>query len=104
VADDTPLRADVPTLHMSTFAEIIKQSGIERFQGLINPKAPATPFGFVNAPRLERGVPSSLLYIVPSEVIEHHAVQAWRVDVLGWQPISGYGPYWKYVTHAEPLR
>ena len=69
VADDQPLRSDIPTLRFSRFAEFIKLSNVEIYQGLLNPPAPTAPFGFIWAPRLER-VTSDFNYIVPAEVMQ----------------------------------
>jgi hypothetical protein len=59
-------------------------SGFEAYQDLIHPVSPSLPFGFVFAPRMERGVDSTALYIVPPEVLERRDVQAWRFDLKRW--------------------
>jgi hypothetical protein len=105
VDDGMPLRHDIPTLHLSDFEEVIKESNIEFYQGLIHPERPPMPFGFIFAPRLEHGAPSNHQFIVPPEVLEHQEIIAWRLHLKEWQRRdSGYGPYWFYVTYAEPLR
>jgi hypothetical protein len=103
VEDGSPLRNDVPTLHLADFDSIIKQSGVEFYQGIIHPVTPPLPFGFVFAPRLERDYASETLYIVPAEVVERRDVPAWHFQLKRWgyKP-SGYGEYWFYVTKAEP--
>ena len=103
VPDGAVLRNDVPTVHLSTFSEIIRQSGVERYQGLLSPQTPELPFGFIYAPRLD---PTGSYYefIVPPEVIERQDVSAWQFDFADWDRNSPYGPYWFYVTHAAPLR
>jgi hypothetical protein len=102
VPDGVPLRSDVPTVDFSTFSAILEQSGIEQYQGLVNPHAPETPFGFVYTPMLAGR--RNVLYIVPPEVMERKEVLAWRFDLEEWQRKPPYGPYWYLVTHAEPLR
>ena len=105
VADGTPLRKDIPSLHLSDFARMLKQGSLEDNQGLLNPQAPSVPFGFVGAPRVETRVTTSHQYIVPAEVMERRDVPFWRFEVINWQvnPAAVYGPYWFYVTRAEPL-
>ena len=104
VEDGLPLRSDVPTLHLADFDAIIEQSGVESYQGLLHPVTPPLPFGFVFAPRLEKGFISSNQFIVPAEVIERRDVPVWRFQLKRWgyKP-GGYGDYWFYVTNAEPL-
>ena len=95
VADGAPLRPDVPSLHYRDFQAIITESGIERYQNLLHPTAPEVPFGFVYAPRLDRG---SGFFVVPANVLERHDVVEWRFEVDHFRP-----GYWTYVQKAEPL-
>jgi hypothetical protein len=104
VADDQPLRTDIPTFHLSRFAELIKQSNIEMYQGILSPEAPRAPFGFIWAPRLEKGVPSDFQYIVPAEVMQRTDVKVWKFQVREWNRKQPYGPYWFFVENAEALR
>jgi hypothetical protein len=104
VEDGLPLRDDVPTLHLADFEAIIEQSLVETYGELLHPVMPPLPFGFVFAPRLEKGVVSRFQYIVPAEVVERRDVPAWHFHLNRW----GYKPdvrvqYWFYVTKAEPL-
>jgi hypothetical protein len=103
VKDDVALRNDIPSLHLSEFEGILRQSGIEIYQELIHPTLPPLPFGLVFAPRLEKGSVSAFLYIVPPEVVEHRDVPSWHFNLKRWgyKP-GGYGEYWFYVTKAEP--
>jgi hypothetical protein len=108
VADDAPLRADIPTLHLSDFIKLVQDSSVEHYQGLVNPVAPEVPFGFVFTPRLEKQVSSEYRYIVPAFVMEQRDVAIWRFKTEHWQTkpqdLPGYGAdYWFYVTHAEQL-
>ncbi|MCA6099027.1 hypothetical protein [Bradyrhizobium australafricanum] len=104
VDDDQPLRANIPSVHLAEFAAMIAQSGVEHYQDLIHPIMPPLPFGFVFAPRMEKGVVGEPLYIVPAEVVERPDVQAWHFDLKPWGQLhAGFGvPYWVYVTKAEP--
>jgi hypothetical protein len=103
VADGEPLRSDIPTLHLSTFAEYIKLSVVELYyQGLLQPRTPDVPFGFVYIPKL-RGW-SNPRYIVPAHVLEQRDVPAWRFTIAEWNLKSPGRSYWFYVTRAEPLR
>jgi hypothetical protein len=105
VDDDQPLRDDVPSLHLADFAAMVAQSGLEYHQDLIHPTLPPLPFGFVFAPRVEKGSISASLYIVPAEVVERREVSAWHFDLKQWGDTrTGYGNYWFYVTKAEPWR
>jgi hypothetical protein len=103
VRDDTPLRPDVPSIHLSQFEGILKLSGIEIEQALIHPTLPPLPFAFVFAPRLEKDSVSASLYIVPPEVVERRDVPTWHFNLKRWgyRP-GGHGEYWFYVTKAEP--
>jgi hypothetical protein len=105
VADDQPLRHDIPTLHLHDFATLIRLSDVEQYQGLLDPVAPATPFGFIYAPRLDSHLLSARQFIVPLEVMERRDVPAWRFKIKPWQHKKGaQGDYWVYVTKAEPWK
>jgi hypothetical protein len=107
VENGSPLRSEVPMLHLAEFEAIIQQSGVENYRGLLRPVTPPLPFGFVFAPRLEKGSNTSYLYIVPAEVLERHDVAAWRFKLAPWgdRPMADDGyDFWFYVTKAEPLR
>jgi hypothetical protein len=98
-----PLRNDVPSIHLSEFEAILRQTGVEQYQDLIRPVLPPLPFGFVFAPRLEKGSLSSSLYVVPPEVVERRDVPAWHFDLKRWDhKPGGHAEYWFYVTRAEP--
>jgi hypothetical protein len=103
VEDGKPLRSDAPSIHLAQFATIIRESNLEFYQDLIHPVLPPLPFGFVFAPRLEKGSSSLYQYIVPAEVIERRDIGAWHFDLKRWgyRP-GGYGEYWFYVTKANP--
>ena len=103
IEDGMPLREDTPSIHLAQFATIIRESNLEFYQDLIYPVLPPLPFGFVFAPRLEKGSSSLYQYIVPAEVIERRDVGAWHFDLKRWgyRP-GGYGEYWFYVPKAEP--
>jgi hypothetical protein len=101
VADGEALRPDIPTIHFSEFQAIIAQSGIEPDIAVLHPKAPATPFGFVYAPRMEHGGLIAGIFVVPVEVLEHADVSAWHFAV----PSVGAGSSYRFnVTKAEPSR
>jgi hypothetical protein len=92
VADDQPLRDDVPSLNLTDFSALIGQSRVEMYQDLIHPILPPLPFGFLFAPRLEKGSSSLSQYIVPAEVVERRNVQDWHFELKRWgyRP-NGYG-------------
>jgi hypothetical protein len=103
VADGEPLQNDAPTIHLSDFADMLAQSEIEEtYQGVLHPVAPALPFGFVYAPRAEKGVYSQSSYIVPAQVMERRDVPVWRFKFMPWDHKPGFGEYWVYVTDAQP--
>ena len=52
VENGAPLRHDVPTLHLADFDVIVRKSGVDYFQGRLNPVTPPLPFGFLFAPRV----------------------------------------------------
>jgi hypothetical protein len=98
VSNEEKLRPDVPSLHFSDFEAIVALSGVEDYQPLLHPVAPAVPFGFVYA--LGAG-----LLIVPPEVLERPDVPVWRFELETWRRNSETkGNYWTYVTRAEPWR
>ena len=80
VPDGAAPRNDVPTVDLSTFSRIVGQSGIELYQGLVNPQSPKTPFGFIFAATVD-STGSDFRYIVPPEVVERKDVRAWRFDL-----------------------
>jgi hypothetical protein len=102
VSQGMPLRNDVPSIHLSEFEGILRQSGIEQYQDLLHPELPPLPFGFVFAPHLQKGSARAFLYIVPPEVLERRDVPAWHFYFKRWGYKPGYGEYWFYVTKAEP--
>jgi hypothetical protein len=103
VADGEMLPIGTPSLHISEFKRIIEYSGIEYYQGLVTPQAPATPFGYIYAARAEPGLDSFYSYVVPSDVITRKDVSAWRLKIEEWQRKPGLGPYWYFVPRADPL-
>jgi len=105
LADEAPLRADVPTLHVSDFEAVVAQSGVEFYQGLTHPVSPPLPFGFVYALPVGTGTTEPNTFIVPAEVVERRDVQAWRFHVAPWaHKADAPGRYWSLVTKAEPWR
>jgi len=103
VEDDMALRSDVPMIHLEDFAALIERSGVEGDQGLLHPVMPALPFGFVFAPRHEKGVSTDNQFIVPPQVIERRDVPVWRFQLTSWHHKPGeVSNYWFYVTKAEP--
>jgi hypothetical protein len=106
VENGAPLRFDIPSLHLADFEAIIATTGVEQYQDLLRPASPPLPFGFVFAPRAEKGVESSHLYIVSAEVLERRDVRAWHFYLKKWGDLRNvYNfEYWQYVTRAEPWR
>jgi hypothetical protein len=104
IADGEPLRSDIPSLHVADFDAIVSRSNLEVYQDLIHPVMPSLPFGFIYAPRLEKGVQSLNEFIVPAEVLERPDVPVWRFQLKQWglKPAAGAGDLWFYVTRAEP--
>jgi len=103
VADGEPLRTDVPTMHVSNFVNIIRQSDIEKSQALVTPEPPPVPFGFVEGPDLVPGEPTAYKFIVPASVMTKKGVPAWRFDTTTLPRKPGYSSYWLSVTRAVPL-
>lgn len=102
VEDSSPLRDDLPTIHLADFEAIIEQSNIEHYQGLLHPVTPPLPFGFIIAPRLEKNVSSYNQFIVPAEVVEHRKVPTWHFYLTEWLRKPNEYSHWYYVTKAEP--
>lgn len=103
VADDQPLRKDVPSLHLTEFAKIVALSNNEMYQPLLKEKIPQLPFGFIVAPRLERGLDSNNQFIVPAHVMLDKNVKAWKFTTAEWSRIEGNSIYWYLVTDAQPM-
>jgi hypothetical protein len=104
VADGEPLPIKLPAMHYSDFEAILKQSNLEIYQGLLHPRAPALPFGLIDAPRAEPGTSSGNQYIVPPEVLTRRDVSVWRFNTVDWPPNTPVGRYWLYVEKAEALK
>ena len=82
---------------------MVAQSGVETYQGLIHPVAPALPFGFVFAAPISTGTTAPNIFIVPAEVMEDRNVQAWHFRLAPWShKMDAQGRYWFLVTKAEP--
>jgi len=103
VADDQPLPKEVPSLHLSEFAEIVTLSNNEIYQPLLKGRTPQLPFGFMVAPRMESGMASNNQFIVPAHVMLDKNVQAWKFTTAEWSKIEGNSIYWLFVTDAQPV-
>jgi hypothetical protein len=98
------LRKDIPTIRRGDLDLLLQHGGVDKYQGLFSPEIPKSPFGFVFAPRLEKGSDSSYMFIVPEEVISRHDVPAWRFSIARWNVNPKIdNDYWLFVTRAEPL-
>jgi hypothetical protein len=76
---------------------------VELDQGLLHPVTPPLPFGFVFAPRVEKGALSFNQFIVPADVMERRDVPVWHFKLGPWRhKPDAQGNYWFYVTKAEP--
>ncbi len=104
VADGEPLRTDVPTLHLSDFVDIVRQSGVEADQPLVTPAPPPVPFGFVESPNLVPGEPTQYEYVVPADVMLRKDVLAWRLSTEPMPQKPGGGSFWLQATGATPVR
>jgi hypothetical protein len=105
VDDGSPLRDDLPTIHLADFEAIIQQSYVESYQGLLHPVMPPLPFGFIIAPRIEKDASSVSQFIVPADVVVRRDVPAWRFVIEPWNPkVMGDYSRWFYVTAAEPFK
>ena len=105
LADEAPLRADIPTLHFGDFEAQVAQSGVESYQGLVHPVSPALPFGFIFAAPVGTATTAPNIFIVPAEVMESRGVQAWHFLLAPWShKTDAQGRYWFLVTRAEPAR
>jgi hypothetical protein len=103
VGNDQPLRGDTPSLHLADFEAIVAQSGVEHYQDLIHPILPSVPFGFIFAPRIEKGSISYYRYIVPAEVIERRDVPAWHFHLKRRGAENSIcGDCWFYSQNADP--
>ena len=103
LGDNQTLPRSTPAIHLSNFKKIVRASGNQIYQGLVDPVAPQVPFAFITSPRLEAGVPSAWDYIAPPEVLLRHSVKRWRFTVAPWQRKAGGSIYWYLVTKAEAL-
>ena len=104
LADDQPLRRDVPSLHLTDFAKLITLSNVEIYQPLLKGRTPELPFGFISAPRMEAGSASDNQFIVPAHVLLDKGVEAWRFKTAEWSRIEGNSIYWVLVTDAQPVK
>jgi hypothetical protein len=97
VEDGEQLRADTPTIHFTDFVEIARQANV--YDVLLRPFTPKLPFGFVFAPRLERGIISPSLFFVPPYVLERRDVKTWHFFLDLGRPKSDL---WPLAVRAEP--
>ena len=97
LGNSQPLRADIPTIHLKDFEEMVALSGI--YESLLRPVTPEPPFGFIFAPRLERGIVSPSQFVVPANVMEHRESLAWHFKLRLLQPNS---EEWFYAEKVEP--
>ena len=98
VADDQPLRPDVPTIHLKDFEAIVTQTGI--YESLFRPQPLVPPFGFIYAPRLEHGVTSPSQFVVPATEVEHRDTAAWHFKI---EPLQSGSHQWFRATETKPL-
>ncbi len=103
VPDGEELRRDVPTLHLSDFVTLIRQSGVEADQALVTPEPPPVPFGFVEGPSLIPTEPTQYKLVVPEGVILRKDVPAWRVDTEPMPRKPGADSFWLRATRAVPV-
>lgn len=102
IDDKSPLPHHIPAVHIADFEAIVARSNVEFYQNLIHPNPLPVPFGLVFAPRLEKDHVSSLIYIVPAEVLEQSTAPAWQFKLSQWSTKAGGSDYWFYVTSAQP--
>lgn len=101
VADDQPLPHGVPSVHLSRFAEILDLSRFQGGQGIIAPKSPPIPFGFIEMPYLDRA--GARILITPPEMVTRRDVHAWRITFGGWNPTGEVNSdNWDHVESATP--
>jgi hypothetical protein len=104
VADEDALPTEVPAIHYSDFERLVDRSGIEKFyHGLVHPKSPTVPFGFIEAPLLEKDRSGAVLFLVPAKVMLQKQVRGWRFGTKSWQSRPGEQEYWYLVTTADPI-
>jgi hypothetical protein len=101
VADGQPLPQNVPAVHFSQFSKIVRITGAEQSQGIIYPKVPTLPFGFIEMPMLNIGGTRTL--IAPPEMVTRRDVRAWHVVFEGWNPTGRlFSKNWDHVVSATP--
>ena len=103
VADNEQPLKGAPSMTLSNFQAVVKASGVESYQGLVENDPPPTPFAFIYAPRAERHAQSNYSYIVPPEVFLNKSVPFWRLTVREWQRKPDMGLYWYLAERAEPI-
>jgi hypothetical protein len=91
VPDGAPLRTNVASVHFSDFEVLLKQANLEPML------QPVAPFGFAFAPRLEKDVITSDVFLVPPEVLERRDVELWHFKL-------DFGRGAAEVTSAEPIQ
>lgn len=101
VADDQPLPHGVPSVHLSRFAEVLHLSNFQGSQGIIEPKSPPLPFGFIDMPSLTW--PGARILITPPEMVTRRDVRAWHIVFEDWNPSGQVNAHnWDHVVSATP--
>ncbi len=104
VADGSPLPMEVPAMHISDFAEIMRRSGIEHdYQKLLTPTAPAVPFAFVEAPELVPGRATYSKLIAPPDILLRRDVPAWHFETVPMPMPTDSPSFFFQVVKAEPI-
>ena len=104
LADEVPLRSDVPSMHLSDLAAIFRHGEIETYyQQLVTPVPPPLPFAFIESPTLVPGEPTTYKYIAPPEVLLRTDVPTWHFQTSKLPELPNSGSQWLNVTKAEPL-
>ncbi len=103
VADEAPLRNDVPSIHISDFVNIVRHTQLEESQDLVTPAPPKVPFGFIATPLRSYELEQLRLYIVPPKVLSRPEVAGWRFRTSDLGRTHDGNRYWRLVSQADTL-
>lgn len=82
VPDDVPLPKQTPAIHSSTFVDLIRNVGIERYYGsFLDLAVKKIPFAFVTGPSINDPNSIEQIYLAPADILTRGPAKAWRLTL-----------------------
>lgn len=84
--DGAELRRDLPSIHSSEFADLVKQLGLWPNWGTyLESTLPRVPFALVWTPTIAARQ-NNAIYVVSPEILLRRDVKVWRIELTDWKP------------------